>query len=90
MTEFLVFRWVNSATQKLIKVRLRYDKNEAQAEKESQECMQSCVEEEAGEVAKVALSNTGSHPWTVMIVYFNAEPTSAAVVRSWRPKNLAC
>ena len=51
--------------------------------------MEGSVEEEADEVAKVAVADAGPHPRTVVVVHFNAKATVGTVVGSGRPHDLA-
>ena len=66
----------------------RLDDKVERADDSCEEGMHGCVEQEADKVAKISMSNTGSHPWTVMVMNFNAKAAIRAVIRPWWAYNL--
>ena len=67
----------------------RFDVKVEKTDDGGEKGVQGCIEQKADEVAKIPVANAGPHPWTVMVVDFNAEPTVGAVERPRRSDNLA-
>ena len=51
--------------------------------------MNTCVNQELGELSQVSFSDAGADPWAVVIVDFDAHLADVAVESSWWPQDVA-